>query len=38
VDFEGPSLKGLAGDAAVRSQVSVGDNAELVENNVRYNQ
>ena len=37
VDFEGPSLKGLAEDAAVRSQVSVGDNAELVENNVRYN-
>ena len=37
VDFEGPSLKALPEDAAVRSQVSVGDNAELVENNVRYN-
>ncbi|MCK9800418.1 glucan biosynthesis protein G [Pseudomonas chlororaphis] len=37
VDFEGPSLKALAQDAQVRSQVSVGDNAELVENSVRYN-
>nr|WP_256930403.1 glucan biosynthesis protein G [Pseudomonas sp. D1HM] len=37
IDFEGPSLKALPEDAAVRSQVSVGDNAELVENNVRYN-
>ena len=37
VDFEGPSLKALPENAAVRSQVSVGDNAELVENNVRYN-
>jgi len=37
VDFEGPKLKSLLDDASVRSQVSVGDNAELVENNVRYN-
>lgn len=38
VDFEGPSLKALPADAAVRSQVSVGDNAEIVENSVRYNE
>jgi len=37
VDFEGPSLKALKPDAAVRSQVSVGDNGEVVENSVRYN-
>ncbi|MCE0462919.1 MULTISPECIES: glucan biosynthesis protein G [Pseudomonas] len=37
VDFEGPSLQALPEDAEVRSQVSVGDNAEVVENNVRYN-
>lgn len=37
VDFEGPSLKALPTDAPVRSQVSVGDNAEVVENSVRYN-
>lgn len=37
VDFEGPSLKALPEDAPVRSVVSVGDNAELVENSVRYN-
>jgi len=37
VDFEGPSLAALPPDADVRSQVSVGDNAELVENSVRYN-
>jgi glucans biosynthesis protein len=37
VDFEGPSLAALPADAEVRSQVSVGDNAELVENSVRYN-
>ncbi|MFC6339141.1 glucan biosynthesis protein G [Pseudomonas sp. CCM 7891] len=37
VDFEGPALKKLLPDAPVRSQVSVGDNAELVENSVRYN-
>nr|WP_305729362.1 glucan biosynthesis protein G [Pseudomonas costantinii] len=38
VDFEGPSLKALPSDAPVRSQVSVGDNAEIVENSVRYNE
>ncbi|MGF6098655.1 glucan biosynthesis protein G [Pseudomonas sp. 18175] len=38
VDFEGPSLKALPSDAPVRSQVSVGENAELVENSVRYNE
>jgi glucans biosynthesis protein len=37
VDFEGPSLAALPETADVRSQVSVGDNAELVENSVRYN-
>ncbi|MGL5998488.1 MAG: glucan biosynthesis protein G [Pseudomonas proteolytica] len=37
VDFEGPSLKALKSDAAVRSQVSVGENGEVVENSVRYN-
>lgn len=38
VDFEGPALKNLPPDAPVRSQVSVGDNAEIVENSVRYNE
>ncbi|MFL6532677.1 MAG: glucan biosynthesis protein, partial [Pseudomonas sp.] len=37
VDFEGPSLQALPEDAEVRSQVSVGDNGEIVENSVRYN-
>ena len=37
VDFEGPSLMALPADTEVRSQVSVGENAELVENSVRYN-
>ncbi|XXE93775.1 glucan biosynthesis protein [Pseudomonas sp. D1-2] len=37
VDFEGPSLQALPENAEVRSQVSVGDNAEIVENSVRYN-
>jgi glucans biosynthesis protein len=37
VDFEGPSLAALPETADVRSQVSVGENAELVENSVRYN-
>ncbi|QQX59356.1 glucan biosynthesis protein G [Pseudomonas chlororaphis] len=37
VDFEGPPLAALPEDTEVRSQVSVGDNAELVENSVRYN-
>ena len=37
IDFEGPSLEKLPADAAIRSQVSVGDNAQLVENNLRHN-
>jgi len=37
VDFAGPALASLPEDAAVRSQISVGDNAEVVENNLRYN-
>ena len=37
VDFEGPTLAALPEDTALRSQVSVGDNAEVVENNLRYN-
>ena len=37
LDYEGPALAALPEDAAVRSQVSVDDNADLVENNVRYN-
>ena len=37
VDFEGPVLAKLPEDTALRSQVSIGDNAELVENNLRYN-
>nr|WP_312936198.1 glucan biosynthesis protein G [Pseudomonas sp.] len=37
VDFTGPALAALPEDSAVRSQVSVGDNAEVVENNLRYN-
>jgi Periplasmic glucans biosynthesis protein len=37
VDFEGPSLAALPEATEVRSQVSVGENAELVENSVRYN-
>ncbi|MDU9391667.1 glucan biosynthesis protein G [Pseudomonas japonica] len=37
VDFEGPVLAKLPEDTALRSQISVGDNAEVVENNLRYN-
>lgn len=37
VDFEGPALKALLEDAPVRSQISLDDNAKLMENNVRYN-
>ncbi|MFB4392499.1 MULTISPECIES: glucan biosynthesis protein G [unclassified Pseudomonas] len=37
VDFNGPALAALAEDTPVRSQISVGDNAEVVENNLRYN-
>lgn len=37
VDFEGPVLAALPEDANVRSQVTTDDNAEVVENNLRYN-
>ncbi|MDF0733974.1 glucan biosynthesis protein G [Pseudomonas entomophila] len=37
VDFHGPALAALPEDTAVRSQISVGENAEVVENNLRYN-
>ncbi|GAB3381138.1 glucan biosynthesis protein G [Azotobacter armeniacus] len=37
VDFEGPSLKALAPDAPVSTQVSTDDNAEVKENSLRYN-
>ncbi|QXH47092.1 glucan biosynthesis protein G [Pseudomonas xanthosomatis] len=37
VDFVGTNLAALPADANVRSQVSTGDNAEVVENNLRYN-
>lgn len=37
VDFVGPALKSLKPDTPVASQVSMGDNADLLENNVRYN-
>ncbi|MFS0825630.1 glucan biosynthesis protein G [Pseudomonas phoenicis] len=37
VDFAGPALAALPEDSGVRSQVSVGDNAEVAENNLRYN-
>ena len=37
VDFAGANLAALPEDTAVRSQISVGDNAEVVENNLRYN-
>lgn len=37
VDFAGPSLQALDSDAPVSSQVYTDDNAELLENNLRYN-
>ena len=37
IDFAGANLASLPADAAVRSQVSVADNADVVENNLRYN-
>jgi glucans biosynthesis protein len=37
VDFEGPALAKLPEDTDVRSQVSTGDNADLLENSLRYN-
>jgi len=36
VDFEGPSLSAIAPEVSVASQVSLGSNAELIENNVRH--
>jgi len=37
VDFVGPEMSKLAADTPVTPQVSVGDNAEVVEQSVRYN-
>lgn len=37
VDFVGPLLTGLDASASVASQVSIDDNGEMVENNIRYN-
>jgi len=37
VDFVGPNLARLPADAPVSTQVSVDDNVELVENNLRHN-
>ena len=37
VDFVGPNLAALPEDAPVSTRVSVDDNGELVENNLRYN-
>lgn len=37
VDFVGPNLAELPADAPVSTQVSVDDNVELVENNLRHN-
>ena len=37
LDYEGPVLAALPEDTNVRTQVSIDDNADLVENNVRYN-
>lgn len=37
IDFEGPALAKLAADATPSSQVSVGDNAKLIDNSLRYN-
>ena len=37
VDFAGPMMKEMEETTPVTSQVSIGDNGEIVENNVRYN-
>lgn len=37
IDFEGPYLAGLPQEANVTPQVSLGNNADLVESTVRYN-
>ena len=38
VDFEGPALANLPSSAAVSAQVSIGDNAEIIENVLQRNQ
>lgn len=37
VDFVGPTLKALNEETSVTSQVSIGENGEIVESSVRYN-
>ena len=37
VDFTGAEMKKLPADTPVTAQASIGDNAEIVENTVRYN-
>ncbi len=37
VDFVGSLLTGLDASTSVASQVSIDDNGEMVENNIRYN-
>ncbi len=37
VDFEGPSLEALKPDAAVASNFSINDNAEVLDNQLQYN-
>lgn len=37
IDFVGKNLSKLASDAAITPQVSIGDNGEIVEQNVSYN-
>jgi glucans biosynthesis protein len=37
IDFVGPVLKALKADTPVASQVSIGDNGEIMENSIRYN-
>jgi len=37
VDFEGPSLEALKPDAAVASNFSINDNAEVLDNHLQYN-
>ena len=37
VDFQGPSLEALKPDAAVASNFSINDNAEVLDNRLQYN-
>ncbi len=37
VDFTGEEMKKMAADTPITAQASIGDNGEIVENNVRYN-